>query len=99
MKSGWKQVLNCYVVYNLHYMFNIVDYFIDYKYLEDSLKNLNISQRWNIYENKIWFTMFWHHLFRIIDYLIVIFERYFKEFEYIPIIKYGWNIIVYFTDK
>ena len=44
MKSGLKQVLNCYVVYNLHYMFNIVDYFIDYKYLEDSLKNLNMMK-------------------------------------------------------
>ena len=89
MKSGLKQVLNRYVVYNLHYVLNIVDYFIDYKYLEDTLKNFNISQRWNICENKI----------GIIDYLIVIFERYFKEFEYIPIIKYGWNMIVYFTDK
>ena len=44
MKSGLKQVLNRYVVYNLHYMFNIVDYFIDYKYLEDSLKNLNMMK-------------------------------------------------------
>ena len=44
MKSGLKQVLNCKVVYNLHYMFNIVDYFIDYKYLEDSLKNLNMMK-------------------------------------------------------
>ena len=44
MKSGLKQVLNCYVVYNLHYMFNIVDYFIDYKYLEDTLKNLNMMK-------------------------------------------------------
>ena len=67
-------------------MFNIVDYFIDYKYLEDFQR---IWIWWNIYENKI----------GIIDYLIVIFERYFKEFEYIPIIKYGWNMIVYFTDK
>ena len=41
---GLKQVLNCYVVYNLHYMFNIVDYFIDYKYLEDTLKNLNMMK-------------------------------------------------------
>ena len=34
MKSGLKQVLNCYVV----------DYFIDCKYLEDSLKNLNMMK-------------------------------------------------------
>ena len=44
MKSGLKQVLNCYVVYNPDYMFNIVDYFIDYKYLEDTLKNLNMMK-------------------------------------------------------
>ena len=44
MKSGLKQVLNRYAVYNLHYMFNIVDYFIDYKYLEDTLKNLNMMK-------------------------------------------------------
>ena len=44
MKSGLKQVLNRYVVYNLHYMVNIVDYFIDYKYLEDTLKNLNMMK-------------------------------------------------------
>ena len=44
MKSGLKQVLNCYVVYNLHYVLNIVDYFIDYKYLEDSLKNLDMMK-------------------------------------------------------
>ena len=25
-------------------MFNIVDYFIDYKYLEDTLKNLNMMK-------------------------------------------------------
>ena len=61
MKSGLKQVLNCYVVYNLHYMFNIVDYFIDYKYLEDSLKNLNMmkylgEQDWDnwLFDSNIW---------------------------------------------
>ena len=31
-------------MYNLNYMFNIVDYFIDYKYLEDTLKNLNMMK-------------------------------------------------------
>ena len=67
-------------------MFNIVDYFIDYKYLEDTLKNLNMMKY--LWEQD-----------GIIDYLILIFERYFKEFEHIPIIKYGWNMIVYFTDK
>ena len=61
MKLGLKQVLNCYVVYNLHYMFNIVDYFIDYKYLEDTLKNLNMmkylwEQDWDnwLFDSNIW---------------------------------------------
>ena len=30
--------------------------------------------------------------------MIVIFERYLKKFEYIPIIKYGWNMIVVQMD-
>ena len=76
-------------------MFNIVDYFIDYKYLEDNL-NLNVMKY-------LWEQDLIHYVLTsfvwIIDYLIVKFERYFKEFEYIPIIKYGWNMIVYFTDK
>ena len=61
MKSGLKQVLNRYVVYNLHYVLNIVDYFIDYKYLEDTLKNLNMmkylgEQDWDnwLFDSNIW---------------------------------------------
>ena len=42
-------------------MFNIVDYFIDYKYLEDTLKNLNMmkylgEQDWDnwLFDSNIW---------------------------------------------
>ena len=28
-------------------MFNIVEYFIDYKYLEDTLKNLNMMKKYS----------------------------------------------------